>query len=225
MVVPGGVVADSRPLPWTEIVAALGEARFEEVRDSLRRAGTDGSVRDAFLLDGAAGRLWRDLVPEDAPAETVSGYGALLHVLFLAWERGWPTGSLERERLDALLAAPRVTPRLTPVAARYVQLPERVVWASPTTGAAHEPMDGVFVMTKESEVAALAVLGFRPERAGFTVMESRMPLPLTAPPARPDGSPPFASVLPSGDRARLYSVIDAVELAFLALLAVEGEGG
>jgi hypothetical protein len=215
----------TRPLPWTELVAALGEVRFEEVRDSLRRAGTDPSVRDAFLLDGAAGRLLRDLVPEDAPAETLSGYGALLHVLFLAWERGWPTGSLERERLDALLAAPRSASRLTPVEVRYMQLPERVVWAAPTTGASHEPMDGVFVMAKQSEVAALAVLGFRPERAGFTVMESRMPLPLAAPPPRPDGSPPFASVLPAGERARLYSVIDARELALLALLALEGEEG
>ncbi|MGD0990893.1 MAG: hypothetical protein ABR998_00295 [Gemmatimonadales bacterium] len=214
-----------RPLPWTALIAALGEATFEGMRAALAKAAADPFDRDAFLLDGAVGRVLRDLVPADAPAEAVTGYGALLHALYLHWSHGSPVRVLERGAATALLSAPpdaAALPAEPPVA--YVQLPERLVWAASAPSAPHEPMDGVFVIRSQRRCRALAVLGFRPDRQGFTAIEAEAPLPPRLE-QRPDGSPPFATVLPAGDRVGLFSVTSPSELALLALLALSAAQG
>ncbi len=101
-----------------------------------------------------------------------------------------------------------------------MQLPPNLVWAEPVPGAPHEPMDGMFVAADEGWVRAVAVLGFRTEREGFTTAETRAALPLAAPAPRDDGSAPFSSRLPAGERAGLISVADETELAQLSLLAL-----
>jgi len=190
------------------------------MRTALAKAGTDPFDRDAFLLDGAVGRVLRDLVPADAPSEAVTEYGALLHALYIHWSQGCPVRVLERSVATALLSAP---PEHVSAAAghfaAYVQLPERLVWAAPAPGAPHEPMDGIFVTQSERRCRALAVLGFRPDRQGFTTVEADTPLELRLEP-RPDGSPPFATVLPAGERMGFFSVTTAPELGLLALLAL-----
>lgn len=214
-----------RPLPWTALLEALGTARFEEIEAALAKAKTDPLDRDAFLLDGSVGRVLRDLVPDDAPAEAVTSYGALLHALYVHWDHGFPARTVEREDATALLAAP---PEDIPSGPRpdvvYIQLPERLVWAAPAPGAAHEPMDGMFVTALPRRVRALAVLGFRPDRQGFTTIEADVPLGLRPEP-RPDGSAPFATVLPAGERMGLFSVTSQTELALLALLALAASRG
>lgn len=218
-------MSDQRLLPWTALIEALGENRFEEIRGALADAKVDAQERDAFLLNGAVGRLLRDLVPEDAPAEAVNAYGALLHMLYLAWTYHWPALRADRGRLDAALRSPTPdTGHQTPFFS-YVQLPERLVWAEPEPGAPHEPVDGIFVVAAEGRLRALAVLGFRAGREGFTTIECESRLPAPPPGSRPDGSPPFASVLSGGDRAKLFSVTDAPELAALALLALAAAEG
>lgn len=210
-----------RPLPWTALVAAIGENRLEEIARALAEAKTDPLERDAFLLNGEAGRLHRELVPEDAPAEAVTGYGALLHMLFVHWQRGWPVTRVDEPALRSALEGPTPhAPPSTPSFVCYLQLPPRLVWAEPAPGAPHEPLDGAFVIAEPGRLRALAVLGFRPEREGFTTIESELALPAPPPAARPGGGAPFASLLPAGDRARLFSVADAHELAVLALLAL-----
>lgn len=214
-----------RPLPWSALIEALGESRFEAMRTALAKAGTDPLDRDAFLLDGAVGRVLRDLVPADAPAEAVTPYGALLHALYLHWAHGSPVRVLERAAATALLSAPPEAFRAADVpVACYVQLPERLVWAAPAPGAPHEPMDGIFVMGSQSRSRALAVLGFRPDRQGFTTIEADTPPPPRVEP-RPDGSPPFATVLPAGERMGIFSVTTAPELMLLALLALSASRG
>jgi hypothetical protein len=209
-----------RPLPWTALIAALGEDRFETMRAALAKVGTDPFDRDAFLLDGAVGRVLRDLVPADAPAEAVTEYGALLHVLYLHWSHGSPVRVLERDAATALLSSPPDGANLpAEPSVAYVQLPERLVWAAPVPGAPHEPMDGVFVIQPPGRCRALAVLGFRPDRQGFTTIEADAPAP-PRPEKRSDGSRPFATVLPSGERLGLFSVVSTAELALLALLAL-----
>jgi hypothetical protein len=214
-------VSGARAYPWTGLVEALGEARFSEIRPALAAAGTDPLDRDAFLLQAAVGRILRDLVPADAPAEAVTSYGALLHMLYLHWDRGWPVRSLDRATAVSLLAAPPVAaaPETAPGVC-YVQLPERLVWAAPAPGAAHEPMDGLFVARGSTRLSVLAVLGFRPERLGFTTIEAETPVPGPAPRPRRDGSAPFATVLPAGGRMGLFSVVSPEELAALGSLAV-----
>jgi len=207
-----------RPYPWTALVEALGDERFQEIQGELAAAGTDAFERDAFALVGAVGRVLRELVPDDAPAEAVTGYLSLLHALYLHWAAGRQVRTVSRERLSAVLTAP--PPPAIPPGVCYLQLPERQVWAAPAAGAAHEPLDGLFVAADVRRVLVLAVLGFRPEREGFTTVEASVPCPVVAAPPRADGSEPFSSVLPAGERMGFFSVTSEAELAWLALLAL-----
>ena len=213
-----------RPYPWADLVDALGDARLEEIRASLSGRGVDPADRDAVVLDAAVGRVLRDLVPDDAPAEAVTSYAGLLHALYLHWAAGRPVRATDRERLRERLAAP-ATPPPPPDGTLYLQLPERLVWAAPAPGAAHEPLDGAFVIATARAIRVLAVLWFRPGRAGFTTIEAEAPPPVPAAPARTDGTAPFATVLPGGERMGFFSVTSEAELLSLALLALaEGPG-
>jgi len=216
-------------VPWAAILEALGEQRFAEVRESLERNRVDAFSRDAFLLDGTAGNLLRDVMPEDAPAGTVNAYGTLVHMLYLLWSHGWPVVTVTTEALLAAIAAVATAPipgslgvARPPI---YVQFPEKLVWAEPVRGAAHEPVDGAFLLAHEGRVTALAVLGFRAEREGFTTAEAAAALPLRELVPRADGSAPFASQLPAGERAGLLSLADEIELVALVLLAAGARGG
>jgi len=220
----GDTGVTTRRLPWTDIVAAIGEERLAEVRSSLRARGTDDLDRDAFLLDPAALNLLRDLVPDDAPLAAVNAYGALLHMLYVSWARDWPIAPVEADRLREELARPTGLASRTPPVVCYVQLPERLVWAEGEPGQAHEPLDGIFVVAGPERLHALAVLGLRQDREGFTTMESELALPADAPSQRADRSAPFASMLPAGERARLHSVANPHELGALALLALAAAG-
>lgn len=213
----------ARPYPWAAVVEALGEARLEEIRTSLAARGVDPADRDGFVLDAGVGRVLRELVPADAPAEAVTSYAALLHALYGHWIAGRPVRVLDRERLRATLAAPGAPPP-PPAGTVYLQLPERLLWAAPAPGVAHEPLDGVFVVASPGRIRVLAVLGFRPEREGFTTVEAEAATPPPGAPLRDDGTPPFATVLPGGERMGFLSVTSQTELVALALLAL-AEGG
>ena len=218
-------MSTERALPWTPLVEALGVGRFEEIRAALGDARIDPLQRDAFLLNGTVGQLLRDLVPEDAPAKAVNAYGALLHLLYLGWDRGWPVLRPDRAALESALRSPTPdAPYPTPAFFSYVQLPERLIWAEPEPGVAHEPVDGLFVHAGEP-ARVLALLGVRPGREGFTTIEADLALAAEVPGPRPDGSPAFSSVIPGGDRARIFSVTDGREMAALALLAVAAVQG
>jgi hypothetical protein len=214
-------VSVERALPWTDLVEAIGTKRFERIQEALATGGVDAASRDAFLLLGSVGTLLRELMPAEAPAEAVTEYGALLHVLYLHWDAGHPVRALDRVALDRALSdfTPLGRPPAAPTVS-YVRLPERIVWAEPTPGAPHEPLDGCFVILSASTISVLAILGFRTERGGFTTVQASATLPLAPPPARPDGTAPFASVLPAGQRAGLVSVASPGELVALALLAL-----
>jgi hypothetical protein len=207
--------------PWTDLIGALGEERFAQIRDALAAAGTSDLDRDAFLLNGSVGALLREMMPEQAPAEAVNAYGALLHMMHAAWSRGWPVRSLSAGELRRIVESnPAPAPPASEPAVCYVQLPERAVWAEPEPGASHEPLDGAFVVAAGGQARILAVLGLRASRAGFTTIEAATILPAPAPPARADGSPPYAPTLPGGVEAELVSLATGAELAALAVAAM-----
>lgn len=216
----------SRPLPWTDLLAAIGEPRFALIRDALAQAGVDDLDRDRFLLNGTVGSLLKEFVPGDAPAGAVLAYGGLLHMLCAAWARDWPVAALDAAALKGITAAPAaLAARTPPAAVCYVQLPEHLVWAVGAPGEPHEPLDGVFVIAEPERVRALAVLGFRPGRLGFTTLDAALPLPAPAPGPRPDGSAAYASTLPGGERAGLVSLADQLELVALGMAGIhEVEG-
>lgn len=209
-----------RTLPWTALLPALGEEHFADIRASLEAAKTDDLDRDAFLLNGAVAALLRDLMPEEAPAEAVNAYGALLHMLYVNWVRDWPLVRVAPDQLkDALgFGATIEGPGVATVC--YLQLPERLVWAAADPGAAHEPLDGIFLLAQKARAHALAILGLRAEREGFTTMEGAIRLPAPAPYPRDRGEAAFAPVMAGGEAAGLLSVIDEHELVALALGAV-----
>jgi hypothetical protein len=207
-------------LPWTELVSAIGEERFAEVREALTTAGTEDLSGDAFILNGTVANLLRDLMPDDAPADAITAYGALLHMLHVCWARDWPVVRIDAEKLRIALAAPTPHSPLPIAVVCYVQLPERLVWAEPAEGEPHEPLDGIFLIAAGERADALAVLGFRAARDGFTTMEGAVALPAPPPPPRACGSPAFASTLPGGDLAKLISVVDAHELCAIALASL-----
>lgn len=185
-----------RPLPWTELVEAIGEERLGDIRTGLEADGVDQLDRDAFLLHRSAGAVLRELVPEGGDPEAVNAYGTLLHMIYLMWLHGWPV----------------VSPSDHPTIRRsvyYLQLAPRAYWAD------NEPIDGLFVLEARGRMQALAVLGLNELRTGFTTMEAEAPLPLQQPAARDDGSAPFASVLPGGELAGLKSIVNAGELLWL----------
>jgi hypothetical protein len=109
-----------------------------------------------------------------------------------------------------------------PHGACYLQLPERLFWARIAQDATAEPVDGLFLASgaEGGEVTVLAVLGFRPERGGFSQVT------VTAPPedfARAGSfvrRPLFAPALEGGERAGVRSLLSEAELLYLASLAL-----
>ena len=215
-----------RPLPWTGLLYGIGEPHFQEIRESLTAAKLDDLDRDAFVLNGAVGAVLRDLVPEEAPADTINAYGALLHMLYAAWVRDWPLVTVTEAQLRSALTGnyPLAHSPTFPLVC-YVQLPERLVWGEPVAGDAHEPLDGVFVIATQDRVHALAILGFRVEREGSTTMEGAITLPAPPSGARESGASAFTSELAGGEAAGLISVVDEHELATLVMRTIEATAG
>ena len=183
--------------------------------------GRNTGPREVWALLRMLREIRADALVVDTPRDVrLAAYATLLHMLYLCWSHGWPVASVTAEALRPALA--RATPETRNPAPRtvlYIQLPERLVWAEPVRGAAHEPVDGVFLAVTEGRAGALAVLGLREERDGYTTAEASFALPLPLPAPRPEGSAPFASLLPGGERAGLLSVASELELVALALLA------
>jgi hypothetical protein len=79
-------------------------------------------------------------------------------------------------------------------------------------GEAHEPLDGYFqyALPGDESLQVLGVFGMHPERPGFSVVEVSGPRTMAL--ARADGSALFATTLPGGAAAGLFSVSGEEEL-------------
>ncbi|HWA40198.1 MAG TPA: hypothetical protein VG712_01220 [Gemmatimonadales bacterium] len=200
----------NRPTPFAIVFGELADERFPALRASLAAAGIDPFDRDAFILDRAVTEFLRDLVPEDAPPESLHEFIAVLQHCFLFWSGGLVV------QVDDHTEYPRA-PRASraPSTARYVQLPSHVYWAQLEPDEPHEPLDGFFVHRWKEGIRALAIFGLHPERPGLSVAEvaGAPPAPLAP---RADGSPPFAPRMEGGAAAGLRSVADTEELLALA---------
>lgn len=207
----------SRQTPFDLVFGALAAERFPAIRDSLARSGATPEDRDRFVLDAQAAGLLRELVPEEGADASVSEHLALLHHAYLFWAAGQRTTVLTRQAATALLSGPGSAAG-EPPDARYIQFPERLVWAETEPAAPHEPLDGVFVHASDpGGLSALAVFGFHPTRMGFSVVSAEGPRPMDL--ARADGTALFAPVLPGGAAAGLFSVTGTEELLELAARA------
>ena len=200
----------SRPTPFDLVFGALADERFPALKASLAGAGIDPYDRDAFVLDRAVTELLRDLVPEDAPTESLHEFIAVLQHSYLFWVDG-------RQVLTATDASPtRAISAPAPQRhSAYLQLPSHLYWGQLEPDEPHEPLDGFFVHPWKGGLRALAIFGLHPERPGISVAEvaGAPPAPLRP---RDDGSLPYAPLMEGGAAAGLRSIASADELLALA---------
>jgi hypothetical protein len=201
-----------RPTPFDLVFTRSAETVFPGVRAALERGGHDPSDRDAFLMVPEVISLLHDLRPEEGLGEGMDQLVALVHHAYLLWDAGVLTLPLPAERLAALLDAPPPPSAGAAQAPRafYAQFEDRQVWARVVDQLPAEPMDGCFVHTAGPELRVLGIFGLRPDREGFSAVETAGPRPGRL--ERPDGSPLFSPVLAGGDAAGLYSLVGGEEL-------------
>ncbi len=206
-----------RPAPFEMLFGDLAEERFPQIRAALETAGHSAHDRDAFLLNQDVVALLRELRPEEGMGEAIDHLVGLVHHAYLMWEAGRWTFRLARDRAMALLRGdPLPDGSDSAPLAYYLQWPYRSVWAQIASEEPHEPLDGWFLSHApgDDSIRVLGIFGLHPERMGFSVVEVTGARPTVL--ARPDGTPLFASVLPAGDEAGLYSLVGAEELLELA---------
>jgi hypothetical protein len=217
----------SRPTPFDLVFAPLADERFPPIQAALAASRRDPRDRDAFLLVPEVVILVREFRPDGGLGEGIDQLAALIHHAYLFWESGLRAVALGAEELGRLLAdgpEPTGEPEAGPSPARYVQVPERRVWARPVEGEPFEPLDGCFLdPAPDGRLRVLAVFGLRPERAGFTVVEAQGNRPPGL--VRPDGTALFAPVLEGGAQAGLYTLAGAEELLELGWRMREACGG
>ena len=203
----------ARSTPLDLVFGDTAETTFTSIRASLERGAHDPTDRDAFLLIPEAVSLLHQLRPEGGIGEGMDQLVAFLHHAYLAWDAGALTLVLAGDRLAALLEGhPPPSPGADePPRAYYAQFLDRQVWARVIGDDTAEPMDGCFVHTTPTgELRVLGIFGLRPDRAGFSAVETAGPRPEGL--ARPDGTPLFAPTLAGGKAAGLFSLAGAEEL-------------
>lgn len=221
-------------------VPVIEEQYFPAIREEIQATGADADVPDRFVMLTTAGRLVHELIP-DAVSEEEAGERAreMGHLLFHAyqfWRFGKPVFELDEALARRLASDPpmvgawELTP---PEPAGYLQLPRNLFWSRVSDDTPPEPVDGLFwsLIGREDpkvppyeRVDVLLVLGLRPGRPGFGVIDVAGDLPGFAPGhwadvvGRPEGED-FANILPGGELDALHALtLPAEVLRLLSLV-------
>jgi hypothetical protein len=205
----------TRPHPFDVIHEALSEEWFAEVGEAAGRL--------PFQQLEPVQRVLSQLAPDEAAAGAVAEeYGTLLYAAHRFWSAGRPTVSLDRAAIERALEASVTGPTVVPLGACYLQFPERLFWARIAPDASAEPLDGLFLAAgaEGREVTVLAVLGFRPERGGFSQVAVTAPAGDFARAGDFVRRPLFAPALEGGERAGVKSLLSEAELLHVASLAL-----
>lgn len=218
-----GGSAGARRTPY-ELVFADGEietAVFPRIRAEAAARSVDTRHPARFGFLSVVGDAIRAVVPEEVEPDALDQYRALFLHGYNFWSYGKRVYAVEPAVARYLVeAAPRMEGWLpiVPHPALYLQLPPHLFWGSISPESPPEPLDGFFI-TQAGEgghLEALAVLGIRRDRAGFSVIpvsaEAGPGIPaewLTAP-GRESGRD-FDNVLPGGEISGLYSILTTTE--------------
>lgn len=227
-----GGAARLTPYEWVFGAAGFETEAFPAIQEEAEARGADPSTPERFMMLGTVGDLLRELMPEPESggeaAEQLQRYGLLLYHGYHFWRFGRRLLTVETPLLRRLLdSGERVGAweLIPPHPAGYLQLPRHLVWSRVTESATPEPVDGLFwtmIGADDPELPPyprldlLLVLGLRPDRPGFSVVD--VGVELTGEPsghwadadARPGGRD-FENVLPGGELRELYAIITPTE--------------
>lgn len=196
---------------------------FETIRDALAADGVDPYDRDAFLMHRAVVELIHGGRPAEGLGEAIDEFTAYTHLVFLFWLEGQQALEVGSAALESLLGgeSPTAQPPTGPTA-YYTALAHHRIWGSPTD-LGPEPLNGWFAGRRGDRLMVAALFGGRPEREDISVVAVDGPEPAGL--QRSDGTPLFASTLPAGARAGLYSLSGMEELLALAWRVERWRGG
>lgn len=209
----------TRPHPYDEIFAPVADAAFQEIQ---RAAGHVSSMADFAKVPATSRFLEAVTPPQSAPPDPlmIGGFAHLAYTLYRFWQDGRRTITvLQADLTTTSLESQKPVGDSLPGGA-YLQFPERWFWARIDETAPHEPLDGIFVAPTAEDVAITAILGFRPERVGFSQLTALADAAAFA--AAPDfqREPPFAPVMEGGAAAGFRSLVSESELIHLTQLAL-----
>ena len=203
---------------------------FETIRDALAADGVDPYDRDAFLMHRSVVELIHGGRPAEGLGDAIDEFIAYTHLMYLFWFEGEHAVEVGGEALGKILGGngPSADPPIerAPAARRpsayYTVLAHRRIWGSPTD-LGPEPLDGWFAARHGDQLMVAAQFGGRPDRGDISVVAVDGPEPAGL--QRSDGTPLFASTLPAGARAGLYSLSGMEELLALAWRVERWRGG
>ena len=225
----------ARITPYELILESLELAAFPAIRAEAEERGRDTRRRDQFVLLGHVGATLKEIVPDDAPPDSLEEFAELLYHGFQFWSFGRKLYVFDAGAID-VLAAPEAKIgdwRLTGCPSCYLQLPAQRLWARVSVDAPYEPADGIFVVVDDTEPApeagihlrAQLILGVRSDRDGLSLVSYRTDLDPRAAPAlaehpwRESGAA-FANVIPGGERRGFLTLATTSELQALVIRAL-----
>lgn len=222
----------ARLTPYELILEPLEREDFPAIRAEGEQRGSDVHRRDQFLLLGHAGATLGEIVPEDADPESLDEYGELLYQGYQFWSYGRRLYSFESS-VTALLTEPEYDLGdwiFAAPPASYLQFPYQKLWARVAADAPYEPLDGVFVVSANTQeradsgvhVRVQMVLGLRPDRPGVSLVSYRDDLDPTkvaaraVRPWRAEGVA-YANAIPGGERMGYRTLATTSELEALVI--------
>ena len=212
-----------RPTPFDLVFADYAADRFPEIRNALAAAGADPRDRDAFLVTLPVMTLLRELRPDEEERRRGRPGTHRPAPSRLSPLGGRPSrpGRSPAAEARALLASPTAERAASRRDAAYVQLPERLVWASLSAGGSVGTARRLLRPSgPDGTLRVLGIFGLHPSRMGFTVAEAAgAPGPVAG---RTDGSPLFSPALEGGALAGIQALVDPGELVELAGRMLEG---
>jgi len=209
----------SRIAPF-ELVFSVVEAQFEKVLEEAALSRIDATDPTLFVSLPSVQLILEQIESAQLLADSPAATGEYHMLLYMGF-RFWDAGKLVR---DVVQLPNCVTENLceVPSGACYLRFPKRWFWAQIDQQAPHETLDGVFVAQSSDlrQLNALAVLGLRPERGGFSqisVMAASEDLPAARLVSR---TPRFAANMRGGAAAGFKSLASLGELLLLTQLAL-----
>lgn len=210
--------------PFVLVFEQLAPEHFPLIRAAVGNNAAAALDRDRFVLLGPVAQLVRELAPDDGPPEAIDAYVRLVHHGYRHWAAGGWVYDVSADMLARAVAGGPMRSTL-PQEAFYLRLPALKVWGAARSGDPPEPLDGVFVTATADPgtLAALGIFGMHGERPGFSAVavdghadaDHATIGEIEVPTERLDGTQVFASQLPGGAEAAVYSVADAGEMLLL----------